>query len=381
MLDGSIPLTSTIPISPNTSLGNGSEFVFQQNIPLNMDLDEVLSISITIKNIGETTWTKAGGYKLGSQNPQDNSLWGINRIDLLDGDTIFPGEEKTFQFEITAPSIAGYNNLQWRMIQEGEEWFGAFTETKLVIVGGDDGEYFDDCDLKTDWNPSALSINNTNQIQGFGCLEYTGSATDEYKKTFSTPYNANGTGSGTVLQFWYYISDVSLLGNENQVEISSSGRADADEYSWSLTGLDDGWNFVQLNTSDAGKIGNPDLSAINWFRLYRFKTGSVTTRIDAIQLLGDNLSTTDFDINKSFSLYPNPAKTEVNIAFTIQKSSTVSITLVNIMGQVVSENINNQRLHLGQHTLQIPLNMLNSGIYFARININDTVFTKKILKK
>jgi len=380
MLDGSIPLTSIIPITPITGAGNGSEFVSQQDVPFTMDLDEKVTVSVTLKNIGTTAWTKADGYILGSQNPEDNNTWGLDRVSFEDSDNILPNEEKTFEFEITAPSLAGYNNFQWRMIQEGVERFGAATTNKIIVVGGG-GDYLDDCDSKTDWNPGSLTLNTTDKIQGVGCLEFAGTAVDEYSKVFGTPYNPNGTESGTVLQFWYYVSDVSLLRGENQVEIGSSGRPDSNEYSWSLDDLNDGWNFIQLNTSEAGKSGNPDLSAINWFRLYRFKTGDVITRIDAIELLGDNLSIDKYDINNSFSLYPNPANTEVNIAFTLPQSSTVSITLVNIMGQVVSENINKQTLHTGQHTLQIPLNNLNSGIYFARLNVEGTVFTKKIIKK
>lgn len=381
MLDGSIPLTSIIPITPITGAGNGSEFVSQQNVPFTMGLDETVTVSVTLKNIGTSTWTKADGYFLGSQNPEDNMTWGLNRVPLEDSDNILQNEEKTFEFEITAPSIAGYNNFQWRMIQEDVERFGAATTNKVIVVGGG-GDYLDDCDSTTDWNPGTLILNTTDKIQGVACLEFEGSAVDEYKKVFGAPYNANGTESGTVLQFWYYISDVSMLSGENQVEIGSSGRPDSNEYSWSLDGLNDGWNFIQLNTSEAGKTGNPDLSAINWFRLYRFKTGNVTSRIDAIELLGDNLSIDKFDVNNSFSLYPNPANTQVNVAFTLPQSSTVSITLVNIMGQVVSRNFNKQTtLHTGQHTLQIPLNTLKSGIYFARLNVDGKVFAKKILKK
>lgn len=380
MLDGSIPLTNIIPITPITAAGNGSEFVSQQNVPFTMELDEKVTVSVTIKNIGTAAWTKADGYILGSQNPEDNESWGLNRVSLGDSDNILPGEEKTFEFEITAPGNPGYYDFQWRMLQDGVEWFGQDTDNALIIVGGG-GDYLDDCDSITDWNPETLTLNTTDKIQGVGCLEFLGATTDEYSKVFTTPYNANGTESGTVLQFWYYVSDVSLLSGNNQVEIGSSGRPDSNEYNWSLNDLNNGWNFIQLNTSNAGKSGNPDLSAINWFRLYRFKSGSVTTRIDAIQLLGDNLSISNFDVNTSFSLYPNPANTEVNVAFTLPQSSTVSITLVNIMGQVVSTNINNEALHTGQHTLQIPLNNLNSGIYFARLNVDGTVFTKKIIKK
>ena len=38
-------------------------------------------------------------------------------------------------------------------------------------------------------------------------------------------------------------------------------------------------------------MGNPDLSEINWFRLYQFKTAAIHTKIDAIQLIGDGIYT------------------------------------------------------------------------------------------
>ena len=298
-----------------------------------------------------------------------------------DVDQILPGEVKTFEFEITAPDLMGSNNFQWRMIQEDVEWFGDASLNQLIVVGGG-GDYLDDCDSKLDWNPGSLTLNNIDQVQGVGCLQYTGSSTDEYKKVFANPYNTNGSESETVLQFWYYVSDVSLLSGNNQVEIGSSGKPDVDEYSWSLNGVVSGWNFIQLNTSDAGKIGNPDLSAINWFRLYRFKSGSVTTRIDAIQLIGENsLTIEDVVENKSFNLFPNPASTEFNIQFTLRKPSDVSVSLINVYGQTVLRRKSKQKLNAGSHRIKIPVNGMNYGIYFARIKIDDTVFTKKVLIK
>ena len=379
MLDGSIPLTSAIPITPVTGEGNGSEFVTQQDLPFTMELNESVTVSVTLKNVGTTTWTKASGYFLGSQNPQDNTTWGLNRVSLGEDDNILPNEEKTFEFDITAPAIAGNINFQWCMLQDGVEWFGAYTLNQIIVVGGG-GNYLDDCDSTSDWNPGILSLNTADKIQGIGCLEFAGSSTDEFFKVFTSPYNSNGDESNTVLQFWYYVSDISLLSEANQVEISSSGKPDANEYSWSLDGLKDGWNFIRLNTSDAGKIGNPDLSAINWFRLYRFKTGSITNRVDAIELLGGTLSIDDFDASTSFSISPNPAHNEVNLAFTLKQTSTVSVNLLNVMGQTILQNVHKQRLNAGKHSLKIPLEMLSSRVYIAKIKINDHVITKRIFK-
>ena len=281
-----VAAAGTAEHSTVTSAGNGAEFITHQNVPALLRLNQNATVNVTMKNIGSTTWTKASGYKLASQNSQDNTVWGFNRVDFSDTDTILPGQEKTFQFEITAPSSAGYNNFQWKLIKEGLEWFGELTPN-IIIAVGEGGNYLDDCDAKTNWNPSSLVLTNSNQIQGLNSLEFTGSVTPEYSKVFPTAYNTVGSDTGATLQFWYYVSDVSLIQTNNYVEIGSSGVPDSNEYQWTLTGLVNGWNLIQLNTANAEKIGTPNLGAVNWFRIYGVKTGSVTTRIDDIGLLGN----------------------------------------------------------------------------------------------
>jgi hypothetical protein len=288
MLDGTIPLTSDIPLTPPVTLaGNGAEFIAQQNVPALLRLNQNATVNVTMKNIGLTTWTKASGYKLGSQNTQDNTVWGFSRVELSDTDAILPGQEKTFQFEITAPNIVGNNNFQWKLIKEGVEWFGGLTPNKTIAIGAEN--YIDDCDSKTNWSlcNCTLVLNSVDKKQGLSSLEFTGPEIIEFSRVFSPAYNTLGSTTGATLQFWYYVSDVSKLTTKNQVEIGSSGVPDTNEYNWTLTGLVNGWNLVQLNTSTATKIGNPNLGAINWFRIYGLKNGSVTTRIDDIGLLGN----------------------------------------------------------------------------------------------
>ena len=288
MLDGTIPLTSDIPLTPPVTLaGNGAEFIAQQNVPALLRLNQNATVNVTMKNIGLTTWTKASGYKLGSQNTQDNKVWGFSRVELSDTDAILPGQEKTFQFEITAPNIVGNNNFQWKLIKEGVEWFGGLTPNKTIAIGAEN--YIDDCDSKTNWSlcNCTLVLNSVDKKQGLSSLEFTGPEIIEFSRVFSPAYNTLGSTTGATLQFWYYVSDVSKLTTKNQVEIGSSGVPDTNEYNWTLTGLVNGWNLVQLNTSTATKIGNPNLGAINWFRIYGLKNGSVTTRIDDIGLLGN----------------------------------------------------------------------------------------------
>ncbi len=251
----------------------------------------------------------------------------------------------------------------------------------MPILTLPDGNYLDDCDVKTNWNPSSLVLNNINQIQGLNSLEYTGSATPEYSKVFPTPYNTVGSGTGATLQFWYFVSDVSMIQTNNYVEIGSSGVPDSNEYQWTLTGLVNGWNFIQLKTAYASITGvAPNLSAINWFRIYGVKTGSITTRIDAIQLLG-NSTTDNFNEENSLTIYPNPADSEVYINFSIPEPSDVGFSIINYMGQLVLQNSDKKKLDSGSHTIKVLVESLSKGVYLARININNRVFVKKVIIK
>ena len=47
---------------------------------------------------------------------------------------ILRGRSKTFEISFTAPSTPGYYTLQWRMIQQGVEWFGDYSVAVTVHV-------------------------------------------------------------------------------------------------------------------------------------------------------------------------------------------------------------------------------------------------------
>lgn len=292
MLRGEINLTSTIPL---TATVNDAKII-AQNVPTVMAPGATVSVSITIQNIGKTSWTKADGFHLGNQNSQDNTTWGANRIELEDGETIAPGENKTFTFDVNAPTMENVYNFRWRMMQEGVNWFGYLSENRLINVTNN-AIFFDDCDALTNWNSSGnLTLNNSENKQGENCVEFTGNGTNEFNKTFSTPYNSGMSANNAVLQFWYYISDASKLKTQSKVEIGSSGTTTENTYSWTMSGLETGWNLISMKVANAKITGTPDLNAINWFFIQNEKTAPITTRIDEIQILDMNATAERFKL-------------------------------------------------------------------------------------
>jgi hypothetical protein len=104
-----------------------ASFVGQSAPPSPVLAGHSYPVSVTMMNTGITTWTSAGPnpQRLGSQNPQDNTVWGQSRADVPG--LVPPGTAAAFFFTVTAPLTPGVRSFQWRMLQEGITWFGDFT--------------------------------------------------------------------------------------------------------------------------------------------------------------------------------------------------------------------------------------------------------------
>jgi hypothetical protein len=135
---GAVGTSNTVTITVAASVSNDAAAGIV-SIPTAMTAGRTYAVSVAMRNSGTSTWTAAAGYKLGSQNPQDNTTWGTNRLTLAATDAIAPGQTKTFAFNVTAPITAKAYNFQWRMVQEGVQWFGALSTNVSVTVSPDGG--------------------------------------------------------------------------------------------------------------------------------------------------------------------------------------------------------------------------------------------------
>ena len=91
------------------------------------------------------------------------------------------------------------------------------------------------------------------------------------------------------LHFYIYCSDISKIGTQGQIEITSSGQCDVNEYNWNLMQYvtKTGWNEVWLDLWGAGTTGGAaDLSNINYMRIYTLNS-SATFYIDNIEVVTD----------------------------------------------------------------------------------------------
>jgi hypothetical protein len=103
-----------------------------QAVPQPMTAGQRYLARVTMRNTGSREWTSDARYRLGAQNPQDNSVWGLSRVELPG--TTPPNQEASFRFYVTAPAAPGVYQFQWQMLQEWIAWFGAASPSLSLQV-------------------------------------------------------------------------------------------------------------------------------------------------------------------------------------------------------------------------------------------------------
>lgn len=129
IINGLGALRNNVSARRTSAVNNAS--VVSMSYPSSVVKGQSFSATVTMHNNGTTHWVNANGYNLGSQNPQDNTRWGLGRVGFAG--TISPGQSHAFTFTCTAPSTAGTYAFDWKMVQDGVQWFGA-TAVGTIIV-------------------------------------------------------------------------------------------------------------------------------------------------------------------------------------------------------------------------------------------------------
>jgi hypothetical protein len=321
---------------------------------------------------------------LNGGRPMELKVNGTVKIASLD----FPATAtwSTWENVISSQTLnAGNNTIQITTIGTNG---GNFDE--LVVI-----PFLDTCDAINGWSSAAanaLTYYTADKKQGAGSVQMVGSATEEFRKVFSPAFNSGTTLANGVLSFWYYISDVTKTGTV-RVELGSGGAADVNELSWGLVGLTNGWNKINLNFSDAAQVGTANLNALNWVRIFSTKTASITTRIDAIQIvttaqsssqriantLGNVTNEITTTAEKTISIYPNPytqGKLIVDLVG-FDTNNDVQLQITNLLGQVIHQETFKDKS-------QIELNLsgqLNESVYFISVQSADVKIVKKLIVK
>jgi hypothetical protein len=110
---------------------------------------------------------------------------------------------------------------------------------------------------------------------------------------------------------------------------------------------------------------------------YQTVSGSFSGNTASIRINNNVIqSIKEGSLNADLLVYPNPAADHLNISLTNQKAETVTVKILNNLGQLV------KAVELGKSTninQQIDLSGLSSGIYIIKTNVGAASSSKKLI--
>jgi hypothetical protein len=117
------------------------------------------------------------------------------------------------------------------------------------------------------------------------------------------------------------------------------------------------------------------------FRLSAASTASTGANFGGPQFTGQVLGVKDLSkgVINSFVLYPNPATANTTISFSIAKKNKVSVTVYDVLGNVVTSLSQSNDFEKGNNTISLNTSNLASGIYYISLDINGAKETKKLI--
>jgi hypothetical protein len=112
---------------------------------------------------------------------------------------------------------------------------------------------------------------------------------------------------------------------------------------------------------DAGSLTNP---------------GAIMVRLLLDETAGMKEATNDF----TFGLFPNPTASSAELNYRLDGASMVNVSVTDLSGKAVYTTGNAMKA-AGGNTLQLDLSDFNSGVYFVTVATENSVVTKKLVRK
>jgi hypothetical protein len=128
----------TLPTARSAAADDNSSFT-SQSVATSARAGTKVTVSLTFRNTGTTSWTVSGGYVLGSPDPANSANWQVSSVALPS--PVEPGSSVTFTFRVSAPITPGIYDFHWQLAH-GTTFFGATSANVAIKVIAPDSSAF-----------------------------------------------------------------------------------------------------------------------------------------------------------------------------------------------------------------------------------------------
>ncbi len=123
-----------------------------------------------------------------------------------------------------------------------------------------------------------------------------------------------------------------------------------------------------------------DIKITEWRKLggVRYYIGS--TMQDVYNRVSASAGILNLTTDENFSVYPNPAQSEIIVSVFSEKNKCISIEIKNILGQTI-KTITDRSFENGNNEIKIDLSNYPKGIYFVQLENGNKRYTNRFMKQ
>jgi hypothetical protein len=355
----------------------------------------------------ELTYTTFYDYKIINRSPINYhdvyvGMWsdvdlGYYGDDYI-GSNVADNYGYAYNADATDESVAGNNGYGTYIPAQG------FNIVKGPLANLNDGmdnnnngvidEPAEDCKMnKLDYFINSFAGNPWQIVDPQNGQEYYNYMTGFWKD--GTPFTCGGNGfgtftGGTVTTNWVYPGDpngtvstdpANTCGSWTEV---SAGNTPGDRRLILSSGpfnLNAGQmqevEYAFVTSFDSSSTTNSNLLSIAKLKTDIQKVNAFYNQVNKPNCLqAIDVGITEVVKQNDFALFPNPAKSFITVSSTINGIVKVNYEIVDVLGKIVMQNENTS-----SDKFSININDLNSGIYFLRLQVNNSVVVKKFVKE
>ncbi len=223
-------------------------------------------------------------------------------------------------------------------------------------------------------NSSAFSADPLNLEWNFSGINYTALFAESFSEITSEDSHLNSSEQGPLpVELSAFTGSQTgskiVLKWETKTEINNQGfeieRSDDPEGgSWSKIGYIKGNGNSNVSNKYSFSDENPLNSNVFYYRLKQIDSDGKYEYSSEIKV---ELAVDKFELLQN---YPNPFNPSTTISFSLASEEMVSLQIYNILGQLVSEVIN-QKMKAGLHKVRFDATGLASGVYIYRLDVQD----------
>jgi len=254
---------------------------------------------------------------------------------------------------ITVPTQTGNNSADWLKISAG-----ICCSTKMIKTDGSLWAMGGIGNLGNVGNGGTANVNTPTLI---------GTGTDW--NSVSTSNHTAATKNNGSLWIWGsnfggQLGDGTFINRTNPFQI----------------GTDKTWLSVKTGTFHTVALSSDNtLYAWGWNNYGQLGDGTFVEK-NVITQIGNScpLITTEFNLNESLQVYPNPTSSTSIIRYHLLENAKVTIVITNNLGQIVFQKIKPSAL--GENLESIDLSTYGTGVYFITVNTYNQQATIKVIK-